>query len=173
MNAPELSRMIKARFLPAEPVTVEANEAERAALATRFGISAVERLVAVVSLEADGETIHASGTLEAEIVQPCAVSGEDFANSVAEPVKLVFVPPRAYPDGEDEKIDLEEADLDEIEFTGESFDLGEAVAQTLGLAIDPYAEGPGAEDARRTSGIEPEGTPRGPLADALKGLAKD
>jgi hypothetical protein len=73
---------------------------------------------------------------------------------------------------EDEEIELEADDCDEIEFAGEMFDLGEAVAQSLGLAIDPYAEGPDADAARTAAGIVQEGEVRGPLADLLAGLKK-
>ncbi|QYU69205.1 hypothetical protein J4558_03410 [Leptolyngbya sp. 15MV] len=53
------------------------------------------------------------------------------------------------------------------------FDLGEAVAQSLGLAIDPYAVGPEAEAARREAGIASDDVPSGPLAEALRALRKD
>jgi hypothetical protein len=50
------------------------------------------------------------------------------------------------------------------------FDLGEAVAQTLGLAIDPYAEGPNADAARKAAGIVAEGEQDGPMAALLAAL---
>ena len=49
-------------------------------------------------------------------------------------------------------------------------DPGEAVAQSLALAIDPFAEGPGAEEARRRAGILSESA-AGPFA-ALAALKK-
>ena len=69
------------------------------------------------------------------------------------------------------KISPEE--LDEIEYHGEMFDLGEAVAQSLALAIDPYAEGPNADAARKAAGIVLEGEQDGPLAAFLAGLKKN
>jgi hypothetical protein len=42
----------------------------------------------------------------------------------------------------------------------------------LGLAIDPYAEGPHADAARAAAGIVPEGEQLGHLADLLAGLKK-
>ncbi len=64
----------------------------------------------------------------------------------------------------------------ELEYEGDSFDLGEALAQTLGLAIDPYREGPDAEAVRNEAGIESDeefdAAPKGPLAEALAGLRK-
>lgn len=167
--------MIKARALPAGAVVIEATPEERAALAARFGLGAVESLRAEVALEQKPRAIRATGRLRATIMQPCAISGEDFPVTIDEPVDLRFIEEnqRRARDGEDEEIELEADDCDEIEYTGEMFDLGEAVAQTLGLAIDPYAEGPNADAARAAAGIVAEGEQLGPLADLLAGLKKD
>lgn len=169
----ELTRMIKARPLPAGAVVIEASEAERAALALRFGLGAVESLRAEVMLEQKPRAIRATGRLRAAIMQPCAISGEDFPVTIDEPVDLRFIEENQRPSTPDEEIELEADDCDEIEFAGDMFDLGEAVAQTLGLAIDPYAEGPGADAARAAAGIVQEDEVRGPLADLLAGLKKD
>jgi uncharacterized metal-binding protein YceD (DUF177 family) len=165
--------MIKARPLPAGAVVIEATAAERAALATRFGLGAVESLRAEVSLEPKPRAIRATGRLHASIMQPCAISGEDFPVTIDEPVDLRFIEENQRPATPDEEIELEADDCDEIEFSGEMFDLGEAVAQTLGLSIDPYAEGPNADAARKAAGIVQEGEQMGPLADLLAGLKKD
>lgn len=171
----ELTRMVKARPLPADPVVIEASEAERAALARRFGLGSVDALRAEIALEAKPRAIRASGRLTAAIMQPCAISGEDFAVTIDEPVDLRFVEENPRPASADDAIELElEADdCDEIEYAGDMFDLGEAVAQTLGLAIDPYAEGPNADAARKAAGIVAEGEQEGPLAALLAGLKKD
>jgi uncharacterized metal-binding protein YceD (DUF177 family) len=165
--------MVKARPLPGGPVVIEASESERAALAARFGLGAVEALHAEISLEQKPRAIRATGRLRAAIMQPCAISGEDFPVTIDEPIDLRFVEDNQRPATEDEEIELEADDCDEIEFTGEMFDLGEAVAQSLGLAIDPYAEGPDADAARAAAGIVQEDEVRGPLADLLAGLKKD
>jgi hypothetical protein len=68
-------------------------------------------------------------------------------------------------------VELEADDCDEIEFDGTQFDLGEALAQSLALAIDPFLTGPGAEEARRKAGII-DAEASGPFA-ALKGLKLD
>lgn len=170
----ELPRMVRARPLPAGPVVIEASAAERAALAARFGLGAVESLRAEVALEARPRAIRATGRLVAAIMQPCAVSGEDFAVAIDEPIDLRFVEEdHRRPAAAEEELELEADDCDEIEYSGEMFDLGEAVAQTLGLAIDPYAEGPNADAARKAAGIVAEDEVRGPLADLLAGLRKD
>lgn len=169
----ELSRMIKIRPLPADAVVIEASPEERAALATRFGLGAVSSLRAEVALDQRPRAIRARGRLRAAILQPCAISGEDFPVTIDEPVDLRFVEENQRAPTLDEEIELEADDCDEIAFSGEMFDLGEAVAQTLGLAIDPYAEGPEADAARKAAGIVAEGEQLGPLADLLAGLKKD
>ena len=166
---PEFSRMVRARPLPPHEVTIEAGEAERAALATRFDVVAIHSLNAAVTLVADGDAVDATGTMTADLVQLCAVSEEEFDVRIEEPLALRFVPEARQVDPEEEA-ELPGDEPDEIEFTGDSFDLGEAVAQTLGLAIDPYAEGPNADAVRRHAGIVPEGEAEGPLAELLRGL---
>ncbi|AOL95757.1 DUF177 family protein [Porphyrobacter sp. LM 6] len=167
--------MIKARPLPAGTVVIEASETECAALAARFGLGAVEHLRAEVALEQKPRAIRATGRLTAAIMQPCAISGEDFPVTIDEPIDLRFIEENRRPaaDDADVELELEADDCDEIEYSGEMFDLGEAVAQTLGLAIDPYAEGPNADAMRKAAGIVQEGEQEGPLAALLAGLKKD
>jgi uncharacterized metal-binding protein YceD (DUF177 family) len=167
MSGPEFSRPIDRRSLTAQPVVLVADGAERQALAARFGLVAIERLEATVALEADGEAVTADGTLAAEIVQSCAVTGEDLPVTIAEPLHLRFVPDTPV---DEEEIELAEDELDEIPYTGTSFDLGEAVAQSLALAIDPYATGPNADVVRAEEGLTNE-VASGPFA-ALAALKK-
>jgi uncharacterized metal-binding protein YceD (DUF177 family) len=168
MTDPEFSRLVDRRHLKAEPVTLVADEGERQALAARFGLVAIGRLEATINLAAEGETVTGEGHLFAEIVQSCAVSGDDLPVSIAEPLHLRFVPETVV---EQEEIELEEEDLDEIPYAGTAFDLGEAVAQSLALAIDPYATGPDAERVRKEKGLTDEAA-HGPFA-ALSALKKD
>lgn len=167
MSDIEFSRPFDRRGITAQPVRLKASEAECAALALRFAIPAVHRLEAVLDIFAEAEVVHARGRIEADIVQSCAVSGDDLAVSIREPITLRFVPPRAYVP--DEEVDLAEEELDEIEYEGTGFDLGEAVAQSLALAIDPFIEGPEAERVRAEVLATQE--PSGPFA-ALAALKK-
>lgn len=173
MSAPEFSRPIKLKAIPGKAIELEANALERAALAYRFGITAIDRLVATVDLEQRGHDVIATGELAADLVQPCAISGEDFSHTLSENVAFRFVTSGPQPQDDELEIELDSADLDEIEYDGDTFDLGEAVAQSLGLAIDPYAEGPNADAARKKSGITSDEAPNGPLADALRALKGD
>lgn len=168
MIAPEFSRMADIREINAAPLQLVASEAECRALAARFGLVTVSWLKAVVSLEKDGMAVLAKGTLEADILQSCAVSGEDLPVRVREKLALRFVPAAEH--NPDEEVELDANALDEIEYDGTAFDLGEEIAQSLALAIDPFAEGPGANEARRKAGIISEEA-SGPFA-ALAALKK-
>ena len=87
--------------------------------------------------------------------------------TIDEPLALRFVPETEVTE---EELELEESMLDEIPYSGNAFDLGEAVAQSLALAIDPYAVGPNAEQARKDAGLLDEAA-AGPFA-ALAALKK-
>lgn len=121
-------------------VTVEASDAECAALAQRMRLPAVHSLTCRFHLERDGDTrVAASGELQARVTQTCVVTLEDFDAPVEETFQVLFVPAGE----ESEEIELEAED--EIPYEGTSIDLGEAAAEQLGLALDPYPKMPGAE----------------------------
>ncbi|MCA1661510.1 MAG: DUF177 domain-containing protein [Novosphingobium sp.] len=166
---PEFSRLIDIRHLPERAMRFEADANERAALARRFGIEAIVRLEAEVALERAGDTVVANGRIEADIVQACAVSGDPFPTRLNEAVALRFVHGAVDPLA-DIDIELDPEGCDEIPFEGTQFDLGEAIAQTLALAIDPYATGPDADRVRREARLGDERA-SGPFA-ALAALKK-
>lgn len=169
MSAGELVRIVKLDRLP-PTATVEATEAECVALARRFSLPAVHALAAHVQLAQHGDAIDARGRLTAKFEQRCAVSNEPFANTLDEAIAVRFVP--ALPaHGENEEIEFADDAPDEIEYDGAAIDLGEAVAQSFGLALDPYADGPGADAFRRSVGLSDEDAPGGPFA-ALAALKK-
>ncbi|WP_068073797.1 YceD family protein [Novosphingobium lentum] len=167
---PEYSLVVDARHIPERPVHLEPDEAQRRRLAARFGLSAIVRMVADLQLDRDGTALLATGRLIADVVQPCAISGEDFAVSIDQPVTLRFVPAttRHRPG---EEIELDANDCDEIEYDGSTVDLGEELAQTLAMAIDPFAEGPQADAFRKAHGLGTVAT-SGPFA-ALAALKRD
>ena len=159
---PEFSRRIDIRNLPDKPLELKADAAERTALATRIGIESIERLEAEVTLLRAGTTIDASGWVKAEVTQVCAVSTEPFQVRVDEPLTLRFVQGIA-PHKPDEELEIDAEACDEIEYEGTQFDLGEQIAQTLALAIDPYATGPNADRVRKEAGLA-DGANSGPFA---------
>ena len=170
MSMPELSRLFDVRQVDRKQPHLEATESERTALAARFGLVRVDNLMADLDLARHDRVVEARGRLKAAIVQPCAVSADDLPVSIDEELFFRFVPAKTsrVPD---EEVEINADDCDEIEYAGTHFDLGEAVAQSLGLAIDPYLTGPGADAARAAAGI---GAPEdhGPFA-TLKGLKRE
>jgi uncharacterized metal-binding protein YceD (DUF177 family) len=73
------------------------------------------------------------------VVQVCVISLDEFESEVVERFVVRFVPEGT----ESDEIDPDE-DVDEIPYAGGVIDLGEAAAEQLGLALDPYPRKPGA-----------------------------
>lgn len=169
MNSGELERIVKLDRLPVEPLLIEASEHERAALAIRFGLPSIDALEAKLTLVREGDAIGAQGRLSARFSQNCAIADEPFDAWLDETLALRFVPASEVPDTEEE-LEFDSDAPDEIEYEGAAIDVGEAVAQSFGLLIDPFATGPDAERVRKEAGIVDEDAPSGPLAAALAAL---
>ena len=156
MSAPEFSRLYRVDTLGAAPrsVAIEAAEEERAALAGRFALQAVAALSARAELSRSGEAVTAAGTVRARVVQSCVATGEPVEAAVEEPFRIVF---RPHPDaGPEEEIELSEGELDTVFYDGGAIDLGEAAAETMSLALDPFPRSPAAEAALREAGVRSE-----------------
>jgi uncharacterized metal-binding protein YceD (DUF177 family) len=119
-------------------VTVVANASECFALAERMKLAAVQTLSCEFRLEWDcSGALIAHGHLRAEVAQTCVVSLEEFAASVEERFTVRCV-------AEGKQSDTVDPDaLDEITYAEGSLDLGEAAAEQLALALDPYPRAPG------------------------------
>lgn len=161
LPAPEFSRLADERHIPEATLVLDASPEECAALARRFALVRIDTLHAELALHRAGRAIFATGQLEADIVQSCAVSGADLPARISEALSLRFVPAETH--RPDEELELAADELDEIEYTGTQFDLGEAVAQSLALAIDPFAQAPGADAFRKKAGLMGPGQ-AGPFA---------
>lgn len=157
MTAPEFSRIVRIDTLgPApRPLRVEAEEAERAALARRFGLVAVERLAAELSLRREGLEVVVEGNVSAAVIQACVASGAPLAAAIETPFTLMFRP-QPESAAADEEIELGETDLDVVFHDSASIDVGEAVAETLLLNLDPYPRAPEADSALKAAGVKSE-----------------
>lgn len=166
---PEFSRSYRLDELGggARKVEISADAAERTALADRFDLIAIETLEVAADLVRDGEAVTVTGHLRAAVTQACVASGEPVPAEVNEPFALRFVPAHA-PDDSEEEMELAEGDLDEVTYDGNAVDLGEAAAQTLALALDPFPRAPDADETLREAGVVDE-EDIGPFA-ALKAL---
>jgi uncharacterized metal-binding protein YceD (DUF177 family) len=134
------------RILPWGSVTrkekreeLEATEAERAALAERFGILKITSLRASLRMRLEaGGAVRVRGQLDADVLQACVVTLEPVPQHIEEPVNLRFLPEGAEPEEDPEG-------PDEILTEGGPLELGEAIAEQLSLALDPYPRAPGAK----------------------------
>ena len=166
---PEFSRPVRLDQIgsAADMVRIAADDSERAALAKRFGLSALDRLEADYALGMEASGIMARGQLRATLAQPCVATAEPVPEEVDTPFILRFVPEDQAPTHEE--TELSEQDCDTIFYSGGSIDMGEAVAETLALSLNPYPRAADADEWLRKMGVlsEEEASPFGALA-ALK-----
>ncbi|MES2496166.1 MAG: DUF177 domain-containing protein [Pseudomonadota bacterium] len=169
MTTPEFSRPVRIDTLGegGRTVAIEADEAERAAIAGRFGLLAVVTLTAEAAMRREGDIVLAEGRLRASVEQACVASGTAVPAKIDEPFSLRFVP-----EGEAGETELELApeDWDTIDYAGSAVDLGEAAAETLALSLDPFPRAADADAILREAGVLSEDeVVTGPFA-ALKAL---
>jgi uncharacterized metal-binding protein YceD (DUF177 family) len=126
-----------------------ASEAERRALAARFGLIAIERLDARFIVRRQGTAITATGRVTAAVIQACTATSEPLPARVDEAVSLQFVEPGTAT----EEVELSADVLDTVEIEGGTVDLGEAAAETMALALDPFPRAPNADEALRAAGV--------------------
>ncbi|MDD4617419.1 MAG: DUF177 domain-containing protein [Alphaproteobacteria bacterium] len=164
-QAPEFSRLISVSRLPPKGVeeALEAKPVERAALAKRFGLLELPVLKADLTVLPDSQAIVVSGTIRAEVVQRCVVTLEPIQSTLTLKVDVICLPEGSGPLPSDE---LE----DEFEFFSEGkIDLGELVAQQLGVNIDPYPRKPEATLTQTEFGRKTESpSPLSQLSKAIK-----
>ena len=174
MTAPEFSRTVRVDTIGevTRRLNVEAEETERIDLARRFGLIGIDCLTAAVALSRKGRDVAMAGTLVAKVTQACVATGAPLDSVIEAPFDLLFRPQLEVAGREDE-IELGETEMDIVFYDKASIDVGEAVAETLLLNLDPYPRAPGAEQALKAAGVksEEEAGPFGALAalrDRLK-----
>lgn len=156
------------------PVSIDADEQQRAALAAAHGLVAVERFVAeldVTTWKKGG--VRVTGTVKAAIVQECIVTLEPVREEVDEEVAALFLPensklnvPRRSAEGEI-LLDAEGDDAPEP-FSGDTVDMGQLAEEFFALGINPYPRKAGvAVPGEGGSSAEEK---RGPLFEKLQAL---
>jgi uncharacterized metal-binding protein YceD (DUF177 family) len=161
--ASEFSRLVPLTRLGPEPFRqrIEATAEERERLSQRFGLLALDRLVAEVVLQRQsGEIILLEAAFEAEFEQCCAVTLEPIRGSVSDPFSLVYGPPRDA--GEEIALNGDEPAFEPL--NGDAIDIGEAVAQELSLALPLF---PRHSDATIDGAVAPEPA-EGPFASLAR-----
>ena len=117
---------------------MEANAAECAALAERMDLPAVLALTCrSIWTGMRPARCWRGATWWLALMQTCVVSLDDFVSDVEERFAV-----RCVPEGE-ETDDADPEALDEITYADGYLDLGEAAAEQLALALDPYPRAPG------------------------------
>jgi hypothetical protein len=158
------------------PVVIEADAAQRAALAADHGLVSVESWRAELLVEPwKRNGVKVSGEVNADITQQCVVTLEPLQAKISEAVSGLYFP-------EDSKLgrlgfhaagevhlDAEGPDSPET-FSGETIDVGALAEEFFGLAIDPYPRSEGASLAEAGAPDDPE--MRGPLYEKLNSLRR-
>lgn len=143
---PEFSRPVAVELLDEGGValTVDADENERARLAKRFGLVAIDRLTgrARVTPEKEGAVFRLDASFEAEVRQTCVVTLEELRAHVEESFKRRYSACAELEAEFDEHLDLDAEEPPDPVVDGR-IDVGEAVAEELALSLDPFPRKPG------------------------------
>jgi uncharacterized metal-binding protein YceD (DUF177 family) len=121
-------------------VALVADAAQRAAIAERFDLLALDALDAQFTLKREARGIRLAGEVQASGAQACVASGEPVPFRLADSVAVLLVP--AAEAGGD--VELGSDDLDVEPLDGDVIDLMDQAAQALALMLDPYPRRPGA-----------------------------
>jgi uncharacterized metal-binding protein YceD (DUF177 family) len=115
-----------------EKLKADAKECER--LAKRLGVVVVHEVKAELKVRPwRGGGFKVAGLATIDLEQTSVISLEDFRQSLEFEVERYFLPSIGDPD---EELDIDVIDNGEI-------DLGEVVAETIALELDPYPRKPG------------------------------
>ncbi|MDI9409703.1 MAG: DUF177 domain-containing protein [Candidatus Pacebacteria bacterium] len=148
---PEFSRLIAIDRVGRDPLveTIEANEAERAALAQRFDLISIEFLTARVTLRRlrANTVIHMTADYRAQCEQKSVVSLEAVTAVISDSCSCDFVitTEEELQRGGTSEINFDVLDEDTELLTGSEVDIGEVIAQYFFLSLPPYPRLPGEE----------------------------
>ncbi|MDQ4421074.1 DUF177 domain-containing protein [Sphingobium sp. DEHP117] len=154
--APEFSRIVRLDAIGRArwPAHIEASEAERTALSRRFGFVDITSLEADYSLTPDRQGILATGEVRASLSQPCVATSEPVTEQVQEAFSIRFVPAENdLPARTDDEVEIDASELDVVPYTNGRIDIGEAVAETLALSVNPFPRSPNADTFLQEAGV--------------------
>lgn len=165
---PEFSRTIALSEIGTGPShhQLEVSEDERTALIHRFGLRSLSVLSAACTVHRDGDSIWVKGQWHGAAEQPCVVTGQPVKEVHNAPLDIRFIADT--PHAPDTEIELDADDCDTMFHDGRMIDLGEAVAQSLALALNPFPRCSDAGDLLKAAGVKGE-SDVGPFG-ALAGL---
>ena len=156
-TAPEFSRPVDLSRIGSGEVAFDigADAAERAALVRRFDLLGLARLEARVTLRRTprgamgGSMLRLAGHLSADITQACVITLEPVESRIEHDFAVLYGDEEesaaAGKGGEGREITIDAAREEAVEpLPDGSLDIGEAVAQEFGLALNPYPHAAGA-----------------------------
>ena len=136
MQKMSLSTVIDVDSLPfsgPQICKIDCDDSEWTALAARFGFAAVARLSARLKVKRAGPGHwNVTGKLQAEVTQLCGVTGESVPESVDFTIEERYC--RASEEGTDIVVSLDGFEP----LVDGAIDLGEVVAQTLAISVNPW-----------------------------------
>ena len=144
---PEFSRKVAVEAVGQGDLVLEviACDEERAALARRFDLLALDGLTANARLRMQPtDQLRLSVTFVADVLQSCVVTLESVATHLSERFEVVYAPESESDRDVEAVVDVNEEDPPEP-LPGGQIDVGEMIAQHLAMAIDPYPRSAGAE----------------------------
>lgn len=153
MHVAELSRVVDTTHWQGSPLNIEVDSSadERRRLAARFALQDIESLRGEARLERmdDDDEFRLRGRLVAEVVQTCVVTLEPIRARVDEEFERRFS--SATEAADDGYLAVDGDDPPDPLVNG-MIDVGEVMAEELGLALDPYPRLPGASLNIETKG---------------------
>lgn len=133
---------------------LSADETARNGLMARFDLAALDNLEAEISLKHEADAVIATGRFTASLAQFCIATHDPVPAKLDEPIHIQFM---AEPTSNGEvELELAPEDCDTMFHDGQTIDLGEAVAQSMGLALNPYPRSPEAEKILKAAGVKSE-----------------
>ena len=135
----------------ARKFTIQPTPAEIAELVARFDFVSIEDMRAVVTIrKVARDCWDVTGTLSARVVQRCVITDDHVPELVDFTIEERYVRKAKNDDGIE--VDLNEAEP----LVGGAIDIGEMVAQTLGVAVTPWPKSPTSADSLTQEDVSDE-----------------
>ena len=152
---------------------IEADAAERAAMASRLNVLSVDGVAGILRLTREiGAIVRLHGAVNAELTQACVVTLAPLKTTVSLEMDRRYAPPELVVEADDDEDDIPFDDDDPPDIIEAGvIDVGDAVVEQLALEIDPFPRADGAEFEGYSSGPSGADAVKSPFA-ALEGLVK-
>ncbi|MFC3051158.1 YceD family protein [Kordiimonas pumila] len=138
----DLDFVVQKNTIGRDPLSykVTATSEQLKTLAERFDLVSVSFLDAAVTVKAvgDKDRILVTGTVKTALVQRCIVSLQDVPEQLDVPFTLLLVDPETADQMDADETYLDDDAPDYDSFDGDRVEVGEIVAQTVAVSMNPY-----------------------------------